>query len=74
MNKKLSSKKLAVNKLNKIHGGGGTWRDTKGPKQVLNGCTVENTDTYYDSNGDGKMNGDDYKSILLCSSIDCGEV
>lgn len=74
MNSKLSSKKLTVNKLSKVHGNGGAWRDTVGPKKTVNGCTTESTDTYYDSNGDGKMNGDDYKSILMCASVDCGEL
>ncbi len=73
MNKKLFSKKLTVQKLNKISGNG-SWRDTKGPTKVVNGCTVESSDTYYDSNGDGKMNGKEYESLLMCSSIDCGEV
>lgn len=74
MNKKLLKKTLTANKLNKLHGNGGVWRDTKGPTTVTNGCTSESTDTYYDANGDGKMNNKEYQSILMCSSIDCGEL
>lgn len=74
MNSKLSKKRLSVTKLSKVHGNGGIWRDTKGPTTVINGCKSESTDMYYDEDGNGKMNNKEYQSILLCSSVDCGEL
>lgn len=73
MNNKLFKKELTPKKLSKVYGNG-TWRDTKGPTRIENGCTVESTDTFYDANGDKKMNEKEYQSLLMCSSIDCGEV
>lgn len=74
MNNKLSKKRLTVTKLSKVHGNGGIWRDTKAGTTVSNGCTTESTDMYYDANGDGKMNNKEYQTILICSSVDCGEL
>lgn len=73
MNNILSLKKLNVKKLSKIYGTG-LWRNTTGPTKVVNGCTTESTDTYYDSNGDGVMNNKEYETLLMCASIDCGEI
>ncbi|WP_294304327.1 hypothetical protein [uncultured Chryseobacterium sp.] len=70
MNKKLAEKKISINKLNKVYGG--KWLNTQnGTTTNSSGCTVTKSDLYLDSDDNGKMNDDEWKSLQTCTSTQC---
>lgn len=70
MNKKLAKKKISINKLSKVYGG--KWLNTQNGTTInSSGCVVTVSDLYLDSNDNGLMDNDEWKTLQTCTHTQC---